>query len=118
MVNSRTHELEIKNHMLALSHAILEDLPMAVIGIDIEGVIVTANKTALKKLSHRGVEIGRPFGDFFKDREADHLRQVFKTGEKIQIELQKTDGSAAVATLLPLTGSFKDKGVIMSMIGD
>jgi response regulator RpfG family c-di-GMP phosphodiesterase len=118
MVNTRTHELEIQNHMLALSQAILEDLPMAVIGIDIEGVIVTANKMAFNKLSHRGVEIGRPLGDFFKDGVADHVHQVFKTGEKIQIDLQETDGSAAAATLLPLTGSFKGKGVIMTMIGD
>ncbi|MGD9248940.1 MAG: PAS domain-containing protein, partial [Desulfobacteraceae bacterium] len=115
MVNTRTHDLETENNMLALSNAILEDLPIAVVGIDIEGIIVSANKVALKKLCHRNVEIGRPFGDFFNGGAADNVRHVFKTGATLRIALQEADGTAAAAALSPLSGPFKDKAVIMTI---
>jgi CheY-like chemotaxis protein len=117
MANTRTHELEIKNHMLELSHAILEALPICVIGIDIEGVIAMANKAALDTFSHQGVEIGRPFGDFFPEDVVTQVHGVFENGKIVRIPIQDTAGPDAQACLMPLSGSFKGKGVIMTWNG-
>ena len=117
MVSVRTHELEIKNHMLELSHAILEELPICVIGIDIEGVIATANKKALDTFSHLGMVIGRPFGDFFSQELVNQVHRVFRTGESVQIHLQEADGLDVHAALMPLSGSFNGKGIVLTMNG-
>lgn len=115
MVKTRTHELEIKNHMLELSHAILEVLPICVIGIDIEGVIATANKMALDMFRQKGMEIGRPFGNYFSQEVVDQVLGVFKTGQQVQVPLQDADGGDLSAVLMPLAGSFSGKGVILTV---
>jgi len=43
LVHKHTQEMELENHVLQFSHAILEDLPISVMGIDNDGVIVTIN---------------------------------------------------------------------------
>ncbi len=50
MVQKRTKELEIQNHALQLSHAILEDLPIPIVGVSAEGIIVLINHYAQKYL--------------------------------------------------------------------
>ena len=44
LVTERTREVEIQNQALALSHAILEDLPVPIIGVSTELMIVLINK--------------------------------------------------------------------------
>jgi response regulator RpfG family c-di-GMP phosphodiesterase len=118
LVNTRTHGLEIKNHMLELSHAILDELPICVVGIDIEGVIAIANKAALKTFKRQGLEIGRPFGEFFSENMVNQVRGVFQKGETVRIALQDMDGPEKEAAVIPLSGSFKGKGVIMTLNND
>lgn len=116
--NTQMRELELQNHMLQLSHAILENLPISVLGIDIEGVIVTANKMALKILHDRGVKVGRAFRDFFPEEVVANVRRVFETGEQIRLSgqgLEGLEGLESEAALLPLSGAFKGKGVILTM---
>lgn len=113
--DTQMRELELQNHMLQLSHAILENLPISVLGIDIEGVIVTANKMALKIHQDRGVKVGCAFRDFFPEEVVENVRRVFETGEQIRMSGQDLDGCNSEAALLPLSGPFKGKGVIMTM---
>lgn len=117
LTHARVRELELQNHLLQLSHAILENLPVTVLGIDIEGVIVMANKTALEIFHDRGVKVGRAVREFFPEEVAEKVRRVFETGEQIRMSGQDLGVFDSEAELLPLSGSFKGKGVIMTMTG-
>jgi CheY-like chemotaxis protein len=115
--NTQMRELELQNHILQLSHAILDNLPISVLGIDIEGVIVAANKMALNILHDRGVKVGRAFRDFFPEEMVANVRRVFETGEQIQMSGDGIGDVDSEAALLPLSGAFKGKGVILTMSG-
>jgi response regulator RpfG family c-di-GMP phosphodiesterase len=115
--DTQIRELKLQNHMLQLSHAILENLPISVLGIDIEGVIVTANKMALKRLHDRGVKVGCAFRDFFPEEVLENVRRVFETGEQILMNGRELGDCNVEAALMPLSGPFKGKGVIMTMNG-
>lgn len=45
-VEEKTHELRLNLHALSIAHDVLEQFPMAVLGIDDNGMIAIANRTA------------------------------------------------------------------------
>ncbi|RII28251.1 MAG: histidine kinase [Geobacter sp.] len=47
-VEKRTYELELRNHALTFSQSVLNALPVAVIGIDSEGMIVQGSRSAVQ----------------------------------------------------------------------
>ena len=66
IVAARTSELRLQNQALELSHAILEDLPLSIIGVSAEGIVAVINrKTQELQNSCFPVEIGQRVDEIF-----------------------------------------------------
>jgi len=58
-VRERTSQIILRNRALRISHNILDCLPVAVLGIDTEGLIVQCNRKATRLFAEKGGLIGR-----------------------------------------------------------
>ena len=116
MVQERTKELEIQNKALELSRAILEDIPFPVIGVSIEGMIVMINRM-VQSLSDNGnnFEIGKRLLDCFSSDVEKMLNEVLATGTSRVIEGYKLSGEVYDIDIIPLSGRFRGKGVILTL---
>lgn len=115
MVRKRTQKIELENHVLQFSHAILEDLPISVMGIDNDGVIVTTNKMAQEVICKEGIKRGCLLSDCFPEEVIDQIKQGLETGRQLNIDADYFKDRGWVAKLLPLTGAYEGKGVILTM---
>lgn len=115
LVQARTREIELQNNMLQLSHAILEDLPISVVGIDNEGVIVLTNQMAQSLIGNSGMKLGVPVSDYFPQEVADAVHRVIDTGDKVDVGGQTLNQVNYKAVIMPLSGPYKGRGVIMSI---
>lgn len=118
MVNERTRDLEIQNHALELSRAILEDLPFPILGVSSEELIVQMNREALL-LSRRGVniEIGKRLSDCISGEWEEKVREVFETGNPKVIRGYPLSGAVYDIEISPLGRNFAGKGVILTFMG-
>ena len=116
IVRKRTQEIELENHVLQLSHAILEDLPISVMGIDNEGLIVMINKMAKERVFKDDVKMGCPLSDYFPEEVVDKVKQSIETGQQICLKTDYFNDKGCEAKLLPLTGAYEGKGAILTMI--
>jgi response regulator RpfG family c-di-GMP phosphodiesterase len=115
LVRKCTHEMELENHILQFSHAILEDLPLSVMGIDNDGVIVTINKMAQQIICKEGVKRGQLVSDYFPEEVVDIVKQGCAAGQRIDIDADYFKDRGCKAKLLPLTGAYEGRGVILTM---
>ncbi|MEJ2156945.1 MAG: response regulator [Desulfobacteraceae bacterium] len=115
LVRKRTQEIELENHILQLSHAILEDLPISVIGIDNDGVIVMTNRMAKDLIFKNGVKRGCSLNDCFPEEVVRQVKQGLATGQQINLAADYFKDKGCEAKLLPLTGDFEGKGVILTV---
>jgi response regulator RpfG family c-di-GMP phosphodiesterase len=114
MVEARTTEIALKNHALELSHAVLENLPIAVLGIDKEGMIVLANEMAQHNIKQGPIKIGLPISQYFEKEAMEGISQAFNGDQQIFFEGKTCDGQPYKARILSLDGKFRGKGVIMT----
>ncbi len=115
-VRERTRVLEIQNQALELSHAIVEDLPLPIIGVSAEGLIVLVNRH-LSSLEIRGrrIEVGRRLSDYFPDPIIAGVRSVLLSGTPQTVAPGHVPGHPFAVNITPLSGKFQGKGVIMAM---
>ncbi len=59
MVEERTAELMFQNRVLTVSQHILDTLPVAVVGFDLDGMVVNCNTSALQLFGHSPGILGR-----------------------------------------------------------
>lgn len=116
MVQERTKELEIQNQALELSHAILEDIPLAIVGVSAEGGIVLINKEAqsLSGLSQR-IELGNNFNDYFSTEVEEKMATVLSTNTFQRLEDCPLSGVSYNINLAPLSGRFCGRGVVVTL---
>lgn len=115
LVKERTREIELQNNMLQLSHAILEDLPISVMGIDNEGVIVLTNQMAQTMIGSQGVKLGAHISTYFSENVHEAVRQVIDSGEQANVNGQALKSKAYKAVIMPLSGPYRGRGVIMTL---
>ena len=115
-VRERTRVLEIQNRALELSHAIVEDLPVPIIGVSAEGMIVLTNRhlTSLK-IQGRRIEVGGKLQDYFPDAIVASVRSVLSSGNSQTLAPGRAAGQAFTINITPLSGKFQGKGVILAM---
>lgn len=66
----RTRDLELRNHALSFNQILLENLPIAVLGIDVHGMIIQCNRCCLELLAPLKREIlGENFTAIFPENE-------------------------------------------------
>lgn len=116
MVSERTQSLEVQNSALQLSHAILEDLPCPIIGISNEMMIVLANKAAQKMaLADQPITLGEKVGDYFAGPFQDRLSKYISGSGPSRMAGQAKCGRTYDIVLIPLSGRFSGKGMILTM---
>jgi YesN/AraC family two-component response regulator len=116
IVQERTREIAIKNHALELSHAILENLPVAVLGVDNDGVIVLANEMAESVVNGGGIKIGVPLGQYFENDVVDAISKAIESGLQVKHQGRTLKDRTYNAVIVPLSGRFSGKGAIMALI--
>jgi response regulator RpfG family c-di-GMP phosphodiesterase len=116
MVRKRTHEIEIKNQALEISHAILEDIPVCIIGISLEGMIVLTNRMA-RELSFDGqkIDLGMSVSDYFPEAVEKKIREVLSNQVIQYMKECDLDGNRFRIGFIPLSGRFRGKGLVMAM---
>lgn len=116
MVAGRTHSLEVQNSALQLSHAILEDLPWPIIGISSEMMVVLANKAAQNMaLADQPIKPGEKVGDYFADSFQEQLSKYITAKGPGRIVGQGKCGRTFEIRMIPLSGRFSGKGMILTM---
>ena len=114
LVRERTIDLELKNRALELSHAMLGDLPVAILGVSAEKMIVMVNRKA-EALSVNGkrMEVGRDFSCFFdSDLEQNLVRAIEENSPQAVKDYEMSSHQYNI-DFLPLSGRFRGKGVMV-----
>ena len=115
LVGARTREIALKNQALELSHAILEDLPVAVLGVDCDGIIVLANKMAQDMVASGELNIGFPMDRYFGDGILAKLTSILNDGKQIEMTCRTIKDKPFNAVLMPLSGHYQGKGMIVTL---
>jgi response regulator RpfG family c-di-GMP phosphodiesterase len=115
LVQERTKTLEIQNQALELSRAILEDLPFPVIGISAEGMIALTNKeTMALSFNGSGIKVGRNLSDYFPQEVKERVTEVLTSDAPCLIEGYRLSEANYNIDLIPLSGRFCGKGLILT----
>ncbi len=117
LIQERTKDLEIQNQTLELSRAILEDLPVPVIGVSVEGMIVLINRQA-QFLSKNGknIEIGKKLSYYFSNDMEKTMEEAMISGTSMALKGYRLSGTSYHIDLIPLSGKFNGKGVVLLLI--
>ena len=116
LIQDRTEKLEIQNQALELSHAILEDLPVPLIGVSVEGMIVLINRQAQSLLkSGKSIEIGKRVSDYFSNDMEEKMDKAMKSDTSQILKGYRLSGTSYDIDLMPLSGKFSGKGVVLSL---
>lgn len=113
LVKERTRDVEIQNHALALSHAILEDLSVPIIGVSTELMIVLINK-AVHKIN-TGIQIGRPVSDYMTEDIEKKIMEVMSSGMPQILSRTPIGNSLWNIDITPLSRWFSGKGVVLTI---
>ena len=114
-VNPCAPKVELNRHSLQLSCAIVDELPIAVLCVDNEGIIVLANKSAQQMAKPGKLNVGFPVGECFGNDVREKLSQVIDSGRRMKIACQIFRGKRIDALLVPLSGRYQGKGAIMAL---
>lgn len=116
LVQERTKELEIQNQALELSQAVLEGLPMPIMGVSAEGLIVLINREAqILSCSAHGIQIGKGLTDCFSTDVQEQVTRVLATNTPQTVKGYRLSNEAYDVNLTPLSGKFRGKGVILTL---
>jgi response regulator RpfG family c-di-GMP phosphodiesterase len=117
LVHERTQSLEIQNHALRISHAILEDLPLPIIGISAELLIVLANKAARLFFGDDPTpRLGEHFCDCFDGLDAAALQEAIAAARQQAFSARaKANGASFEMELRPLSGPHAGQGAILTL---
>jgi response regulator RpfG family c-di-GMP phosphodiesterase len=114
LVQERTKDLEIQNQALELSHAILEDMPLPIIGVSAEQMIVLINHEVNSLLgTNKGIEIGKMLSDYFTSDVEEKMAEALTSNRSQALKEYRLSDRAYDIDLAPLSGRFQGKGVIM-----
>jgi response regulator RpfG family c-di-GMP phosphodiesterase len=116
IVKERTRSLEVQNQALQLSHAILEDLPLPIVGISSEMMIVVANKAARELTGlDQPIVVGTCVAEVFDPDTETELQQFLSCHDRRTIAGRSRSGSLFGLDLIPLSDRYYGKGMIMSL---
>ncbi len=116
LVRERTEVLKIQNKALELSRAVLEDLPVPILGVGAEGLVAVVNQSA-QALSCNGkvIGVGNRLSDYFSTSVQEKVASVFKTNETQRLEQYQLSNRTYNIDLTPLSGRFQGKGIILTL---
>lgn len=117
IVAERTSFLEIQNRALQLSQAVLENLPLPIIGVSSEMMIVLVNKAAQVLLCEEfAVCIGNNMDECFDGLSIEQLALSIANSERSSVTgIGKQSGKSYEFQLLPLSGQFSGRGIVITI---
>jgi CheY-like chemotaxis protein len=117
LIEERTMEIALKNQALALSHAILEEVPISIIGVDNGGTIVLANAMARSTFTDGTVDVGKPFSTYFQNDVCQCFESVVENGEDRMVDIDLEPNKPTRISISPLHGNQgKTNGAIITMM--
>ncbi len=115
-VQARTRELEVQNQALELSRAILDDLPLPIIGVSAENIIVMINReTQALTFNSKSVELGKRLLDYFSSDVEEKIGEVMACATALTLEDYNLTGTPYHIDLIPLSGRYRGKGIVMAL---
>jgi len=116
IVKERTMDLEIQNQALELSHAILEDLPIPIIGISNEMIIVLIN-SKVQELSVKDghIAVGKKISECLSREVEEKIANVFKSNTSDTYKKCRLGEEVYNVDFMPLSGRFRGKGIILAL---
>jgi response regulator RpfG family c-di-GMP phosphodiesterase len=113
-VRQRTSDLELRNQALELSQAILEDVPLAIVGVNADQTVVLMNKMAMGiSIGGRGLLMGENLSDYFSQDILDMTAAVFHENRPVTVPCGFIPEVRRTMDILPLSGPYMGKGVIL-----
>ncbi len=114
MVSERTRALEIKNHALELSQAVLDDLVVPVIGIAPDGMIALINRAAERlELKNAPITIGCLISDYLEDQAVRQITDSLDSGTQRRIDCYPEKPSGYII-ITPMSGHFRGSGAVIT----
>ncbi|MCD6294049.1 MAG: response regulator [Deltaproteobacteria bacterium] len=116
IVKERTMDLEIQNQALELSHAILEDLPIPIIGISNEMIIVLIN-SKVQELSVKDghIAVGKKISECLSREVEEKIANVFKSNTSDTYKKCRLGEEVYNVDFMPLSGRFRGKGIVLAL---
>ena len=116
LVKERTRDFEIQNQALELSRAILEDLPLPILGISNEMIIVLINRNVeTLSFSSKSVKIGKRLSTYFSRDVEEKITGVLTTDTCDTLSRYRISDAMYDLNFTPLSGRFSGKGVVMTL---
>ncbi len=116
LVKERTRELEIQNQALELSRSVLEDLPLAIIGVSVEGMIVLINRRVQYLTGNcQGIELGKKLSEYFSCDVEEKMIDVLGSNTPQTLNGYQLSGNKYDIDFSPLSGRFLGKGVVLTL---
>jgi len=116
LVSERTKQLEIQNRALELSRAILQDLPLPIIGVSSDGMIAVINQEAqAQPFNGHAIEVGGEFAEYFPTDVQQNVAVALETNKTQSLEEYRLSDGVYNIDVSPLSGRFCGRGVIMTL---
>ncbi len=116
LVKERTMDFEIQNQALELSRAILEDLPIPILGISNEMIIVLINRNVeTLSFNNESVKIGKSLSYYFSRDVEEKITGVLTTDTCDIFTGYRISEATYDLNFTPLSGRFCGKGVVMTL---
>ncbi len=114
LVKQRTEEIMIRNQALELSRAILNDIPIPILGVSSDGMIAMTNY-ALDDMFKNAFrfEVGRLIDDYFPADVTRHIIQALSDQSCSYFDSSPLGSIACKIQCAPLSGSFMGRGIIL-----
>ena len=116
LVTERTRSLELQNQALQLSHAILEDLPVPIVGISSELIVVLMNRSASEIFGKSAsISLGDPICSLIDGVNETQMTEIITSSQRHQISCHNKDKrEPIIMELHPLTGRYEGSGAILT----
>jgi response regulator RpfG family c-di-GMP phosphodiesterase len=112
----RTQSLEFQNRALQISHAILDDLPLPILGVSSEMMVVMANKAVQEYMTQENrLEVGGNIGDCFEKSVETGLGDCLDSLQRGRLSARCKNGRLFDMELIPLTGRYRGQGIILTL---
>ena len=117
LVAERTRSLEVQNQALQISHSILEDLPLPIIGVSADKLVVLINQAAQNVLGEEQlIGIGESTTDSLPPGFDALIDETLKNNRPMSMKKQRMHTGWCDIDMVPLTGRFQGKGVVITLV--
>lgn len=116
MVKERTLSLEIQNQALQISHSILEDLHLPIIGVSADKIVVLINQAAQSLLGENQlIGIGESVADTLPAEFETFIDETLRSNCPLNLKNQTFFSGQCDVEMVPLTGRYRGQGVVITL---